>query len=100
MDIQRSIYRKRTPRPLFPNQETFWLAVAITGLNFVFIASFVVMAQVMRLPDPLTQLAVVGIREVSRALMLASLWSIGNTVLLLAIIDASRSPGKKEHVQD
>lgn len=95
MDIQRSIYRKRTPRALFPNQKTFWLAVAMTGLNFVLIASFIIMAQAMRLPDPLTQSAVVGISEVSRALMLASLWSIGNSVLLLAIIDASRSADKQ-----
>lgn len=91
MDIQQSIYKKLQPKALFPNQRTFWLAVAMTALNFILIGTFLIMGQVMRLPDPYIQGGAAGIGDISRIAMLASLWSIGNTLLLLAMIDASRA---------
>ena len=83
-------------KPLFPNRAAFRLAIALTAFNLVILALFALLRMVFHLPNPLTQLqGVASLEDVHGFIGIASMWAIGNILLLLGILDAVR-PGKKQ----
>jgi len=92
MDIQNSIYKRRPPIRLFRNRKTFLIAIALTAFNCIVVGALAVLMQLYALPLPGAQTAAVGPADIARVISMSGLWSIGNTVLVLALIDAGREP--------
>ncbi len=91
MQLQQTIFKRVTPPKLFRTAASFHLALALTAFNFVIIGLLFVFAKVMGLPDPVTHMArAASMSDLVNSMVLAGLWSVGDIVLLLALLDANR----------
>lgn len=82
---------------IFPNRASFAFAVGLFAFNLFIICLLALLRAVHAIPDPLTQIAGLGSLEDARGLMMiTAVWSIGNSVILLGLIDALRKGRKSE----
>lgn len=82
---------------LFPNRPSFAIAIGLFAFNLLIICLLALLRAIHAIPDPMTQISGLGTLEDARGLMMiTAVWSIGNSVILLGLIDATRKSAKTE----
>jgi hypothetical protein len=81
------LFRKQ----MFPNLSSFTIALALFAFNVFIVCLLLLLRAIHAIPDPFTHLTGVASLEDARGLLIVTaMWSIGNTLILLGMIDAVR----------
>ncbi len=81
---------------IFTNKPSFHLALAVFAFNIFVVCLFALLSALFGIPDPVSQLAgTATLDDAKGILMLSGFWAIGNSLLLLGLVDAMKPKGEQ-----
>lgn len=76
---------------LFASRPSFHLGLAVFAFNIFVVCLFSLLSAIFDMPNPVTQIAgKATLDDAKGILMLSGFWAIGNSLLLLGLIDAMK----------